>query len=200
MIRAGSAGEQEDAALRNGFVTISWNELPDLSKFRTREEVGEIYKKHYKEATPVSEGLKIGQVFRFANRVHKGDWVVLPSKFNPEIHIGEVTGEYHYKGQESDVLHWIPVKWHKTIPRSQFDEDLLYSFGSLLTLSNIKRNNALERVKALVTGKQIQFASQADEDNETGDDTLENAEPVILHLLKLKALFNLNLKIMPWKI
>ncbi|MEZ5012884.1 MAG: restriction endonuclease [Chitinophagales bacterium] len=177
MIRAGSNGELEEIALRKGLVAIRWNRLPDLNLFKTREALAEEYQKHYKEGTPVSEGLKVGQIFRFAQRVHVGDIVVLPSKFAPEIHVGEVTGPYQYKQVEEGVLHWIPVNWLKTIPRSQFDEDLLYSFGSLLTLSNIKRNNALERVKAMISGGKVKLSIPEEDDSEMGDDTLENAEP-----------------------
>jgi len=34
MVRAGSYGEQEQYALEKNIVTIGWNELQDLSKFK----------------------------------------------------------------------------------------------------------------------------------------------------------------------
>jgi restriction system protein len=43
----------------------------------------------------------------------------------------------------------------QTIPRVAFDQDLLYSFGSLLTVSQVSREKAAERVLALTKGKKI---------------------------------------------
>lgn len=175
MVRAGGHGEQEAIALERGLITIGWNKLPNLSRFKSREELKAEYDKHYKEDNVYSEGLKVGQIFRFAHRIEKGDVVVLPSKFSPDIHIGEVTGNYSYHEKEEEVKHCVPVKWHRTVPRAQFEEDLLYSFGSLLTVSNIKRNNALERVKALMHGKKID-APVIEEELEAGDDIVQNAQ------------------------
>jgi restriction system protein len=44
------------------------------------------------------------------------------------------------------IRHIRPVKWLKTIPRSQFDQDLLYSLGAFTTVCQIKRNDAENRV------------------------------------------------------
>jgi len=44
------------------------------------------------------------------------------------------------------------VKWLNTdIPRSNFDQDILYSFGAFLTVCEIKRNDAEARVRAMAT-------------------------------------------------
>jgi len=43
LVRAGSRGEQEEGALSKNVVTISWEELPDLSKVKTKEELSELY-------------------------------------------------------------------------------------------------------------------------------------------------------------
>ena len=42
------------------------------------------------------------------------------------------------------------MTWLETdIPRSNFDQDLLYSFGAFMTVCRIKRNRAEERLKAM---------------------------------------------------
>ncbi len=172
MIRAGKNGEQEQVALDKGLATLTWNAMPDMSKFKDRVELEAEYNKHYSEVNIYALGNKVGQLFRFSHRVQAGDLVVMPSKFSPDIHIGEVTGKYHYEQITPEVLHWIPVKWKVTLSRSVFEEDLLFSFGSLLTLCNIKRNNALERVKALMEGIKLELPL----DLETEDESLQNAE------------------------
>jgi restriction system protein len=48
------------------------------------------------------------------------------------------------------------VKWLKTdLPRTAFDQDVLYSFGALMTVCKIERNEAESRVRAIVEGKAI---------------------------------------------
>lgn len=153
MVRAGRHGEQEAICLQEGIITIGWNELPDLKQFKTKQDLKDEYLKQYSEKNATSLGLKVGQVWRFANEIKKNDLVVLPSKFTPEIHVGIINGIYKYQKIDDEVFHTISVIWKKTISRTEFEEDLLFSFGSLLTVSCISRNNAAERVNALLHGK-----------------------------------------------
>ncbi|MBA3648775.1 MAG: restriction endonuclease [Chitinophagales bacterium] len=154
-IRAGRYGEQEQTCINEGLVTISWNDLPDLKKFKTRDELFEEFQKHYPDPSNVKTGINVGQVWRFVNEIANGDLVALPSKSQPTIHIGKVTGDYKYerKDKDGEVIHWRPVKWLKSIPRVEFDQDLLYSFGSLLTVSQVSRTQAAERALAMIEGK-----------------------------------------------
>lgn len=151
-VRAGKRGEQEQACLNNNVVAIGWNELPDISKFKTKKELVESYRDYYPETPENKIGYQAGQVWRFANEISIGDLVALPSKFQPEINIGKVTGNYRYT-KIDNLQHIIPVKWLKAIPRSAFDQDLLYSFGSLLTVSQVNRSSAIERIMAIIDGQ-----------------------------------------------
>jgi restriction system protein len=154
-IRAGKYGEQEQVCLDEGLVTISWNDLPDLKKYKIKEELTAEYQNLYKEDNNIKSGIKVGQIWRFVNEIKVGDLVALPSKSQPIIHIGKVTGEYKFEPKDKEVLHWRPVKWLKSIPRIDFDQDILYSFGSLLTVSQVSREQAVERVLAMIEGKKL---------------------------------------------
>ena len=81
----------------------------------------------------------------------KGDLVILPLKFQPSIQIGEITGEYEFDTKcPNPFFHWRTVKWiGEAIPRSNFGQDLLYSFGAFLTICRIQRNNAEARIMAM---------------------------------------------------
>jgi restriction system protein len=47
-------------------------------------------------------------------------------------------------------FHWRPVKWiGEAIPRANFSQDLLYSFGAFMTICRIQRNNAESRILAM---------------------------------------------------
>lgn len=46
--------------------------------------------------------------------------------------------------------HCINVRWiQQDIPRSNFDQDILYSLGAFITVCRIKRNDAEKRIHKL---------------------------------------------------
>jgi len=46
------------------------------------------------------------------------------------------------------------VRWlTKDMPRNRFDQDLLYSLGAFMTVCQIQRNNAAQRIRALLAGQ-----------------------------------------------
>lgn len=50
--------------------------------------------------------------------------------------------------------HTRKVKWVRPdVPRTTFQQDLLYSFGAFLTVCRIRRNNAERRIAAVMEGK-----------------------------------------------
>jgi restriction system protein len=84
-----------------------------------------------------------------------GDYVVVPRKSNGTIAIGEVKSGYIFNPDaEGKYGHYREVRWINTdVPRSAFDQDLLYSLGAIMTICEIKRNDAEKRVKALANGQ-----------------------------------------------
>jgi restriction system protein len=46
LVRAGSHGKQERSALDNSVATIGWNEIPDVSKIKNKEELKDLYLKY----------------------------------------------------------------------------------------------------------------------------------------------------------
>lgn len=151
MVRAGRHGEQEDIALRENLVTIGWNDLGDLSKIKTKDELEKLYWETYPDAKKMQAANEVGQVWRFMQEIKKGDLVALPLKKQSVIAIGRIDDtRYQYKKIAENVRHIRKVKWIKNIPRSAFDQDLLYSFGAFMTVCTISRNDAENRVKALL--------------------------------------------------
>jgi restriction system protein len=183
-VRAGKNGEQEQICLDEGLITVGWNDLPDLKTFKTRDEIFNSYQALYEETSNVKAGINAGQLWRFVNEISIGDLIALPSKIQPSIHIGNVIGEYRYQQKTENVIHWRPVKWLKTIPRTEFDQDLLYSFGSLLTVSKVSREQAAKRVLALVEGgKAIKVEAIPIDEKEEEFDVEQYAVDQILKLI-----------------
>lgn len=157
LVRAGQHGAQEETALNQNVVTIGWNEFSDLSNLKTRDELAKIYWKEYPDVSNNKAGNQIGQIWRFVHDIQVGDLVALPLKTESSIAIGRVEGNYEYRKLTEEVRHIRRVKWIKTIPRSEFDQDVLYSFGAIMTVCRIERNDAEKRVVQLLEGRKIEI-------------------------------------------
>ena len=169
LVRAGSAGEREEVALQSRVVTIGgsrWNKLGDLSSIQTKEELRSIYERTVPESKKNTASNDIGQIWTFVDRIKPDDFVVLPLKLRSGIAIGKITGPYQYKTDSpSEITHFRSVEWIKTdLPRTAFDQDLLYSFGAFMTVCQIQRNNAEERVRAIIKGEKVTLAEEEKEE------------------------------------
>ncbi len=169
MARAGKRGSQESVAINENLVTIGWNELPDLTSIKTREQLDEIYWKTYPDAKKMEAANHLGQIWRFINEMKKGDLVALPLKSQSAINFGEIEGEYEYSPVADNVKHIRRVKWLKTIPRTAIDQDMLYSFGAFKTVCQIQRNNAEARIKKLLKTGVVAETDKDIDESETID-------------------------------
>ncbi len=150
LVRAGRYGEDENAAIEKGMVIIGWREVPGTIDVQNYEEMKEKLSEIYPENSSKAIMNFAAQFWAFISRIQKGDYVALPLKTRSMIAIGEVVGDYQYL----DGRHIRKVKWIKDdMPRNIFGQDLLYSFGAAMTVCQIKRNNAEERVKEILVGK-----------------------------------------------
>lgn len=152
LCRAGKRGKWEQSFLDENRIYLTWEGLNrNLSELQTKPELGEVLREVYPDAPKRRISQNTGQIWVFAQRMQIGDWVVLPSKMKPAIHIGEITSEYQFNANAVDpCFHYRNIKWIETdIPRTNFDSDLLYSFGALLTICEIKRNDADKRIRGM---------------------------------------------------
>jgi predicted Mrr-cat superfamily restriction endonuclease len=166
LIRAGRHGEQEALALEKGAAIIGWQELPDLSGIKDRDKLGELLSEVYPNEKQKTLSNWESQLWPVVHTIQPKDLVVLPLKTRSMIEIGRITGAYQYRKDIADRgLHTRPVKWIKELPRSAFDQDLLYSFGAFMTVCRIQRGQAEERVRALLENKPIATATPAAEES-----------------------------------
>jgi restriction system protein len=150
VVRAGRRGEQQETALNERLVCHAWNELPDYSGYKSKEELRQLYVQTYPQESEKQVISGLGQVWRFAREIQKGDLVALPLRTESSFAFGRVTGDYQYKLVASNVMHIRRVEWLKTVPRSRFPKDILFSMNSALTLFKVTRNDAENRVRAIL--------------------------------------------------
>jgi restriction system protein len=149
MIRAGPHGEDENSSLDNDLVIIGWREVPDLSEIDSKQNLRELLETLYPNAPDAKISNSLGQLWIFRGRIETGDLVVLPLKTRSAIAVGRILGPYAYVQDR----HVRKVEWLRTdIPRTDFGQDLLYSFGAFMTVCKIERNNAEARVNSMPAG------------------------------------------------
>ncbi|MGW0333108.1 CBS domain-containing protein [Streptomyces sp. NPDC003011] len=164
VVRAGEHGERERAALDEGILLVGWLGLGDLAETRTRDDIKAAVAAAYPDEGPYTVGNWTGQLYRFVHEIQPGDLVVLPLK-SWLVAIGRVTGDYEYRSAAADGMrHVRRVEWLVTdIDRQKFQSDLLDSMGSLLTVFELSRFGAAERVAALAEGRPDPGRPDADE-------------------------------------
>lgn len=168
LIRAGKHGEDENTALEKGLAIIGWHEMPNVSNVASYEEMKLKYSEVSADMSPKAIMNNAAQLWAFAKKIEKNDLVVLPLKTRSLIAIGQIIGDYEYlEGRHVRKVRWIK----EDIPRSVFGQDLLYSFGAFMTVCQIKRNQAEERVKTILAGKSDPYLAGKDLKISTGNDT-----------------------------
>lgn len=153
LARGGRNGEDEDTALENNLAIIGFRKVPSLTDVKDYQGVLQLVA----QANPGAKNRAVGnharQLWAFALAMNNGDLVVMPRRLVSHVAIGRVAGSYVFKKIGGDFRHTRPVKWiRQDVPRTAFEQDLLYSFGAALTVCSIHRNNAVQRVLSVMEG------------------------------------------------
>jgi len=179
LVRAGAHGEYEKKYLDENRIYLTWDGLnKDLSKVIDTEELRSVLEEAYPDSRKGRITNYLGQIWAFSKSIRIGDWVVLPSKQKSAIHIAEIKSDYvSIPNGEDPFFHYRDVEWiAQDIPRTNFDQDLLYSFGAFMTVCQIKRNNAEVRIKEmaannwLVKKSSISLVDTTEADEEPEDE------------------------------
>ena len=153
LVRSGKHGEHLGRFFADGRIYLTWSTAADTSLAAAKDFAGmrKIVREISPEDSPAKVGNTTGQFWAFVLGMKKGDLVITPDKSKPTIAIGEVTGDYVYDPSGEPLnRHFRTVKWlNQGVPRSNFDQDLLYSFGAIMTVCEVRRNNAEQRVRGM---------------------------------------------------
>lgn len=170
LIRAGRHGGDENTAIETGYAIVGWNEMPDVSKVKSYEEMKKKHEEIYPDMRPRAVQNHAAQLWAFMHRIKNGEIAVLPMKTRSLVAVGKVTGDYEYKdGRHVRKVNWIRPE----IPRTDFGQDLLYSMGAFMTVCQIQRNNAEDRFATVLAGKRdpgLDGRPGKPKDPDTGDD------------------------------
>lgn len=156
LARGGKFGENENYFLENNVVCMVWDGLvdKDLSNIKSQEDLKEVIKNTYQDSTKGTVSNWTGQIWVHLDKMKIGDLIVLPLKNSRKIAIGEIISEYIFDPKKKPYSHIRKIKWiKKELSRTQFDQDLLFSFGAFMTFCEITRNDAENRVRNIINLK-----------------------------------------------
>ena len=139
VVRGGKFGEYENRFLNESKVYLTRDGFKtDLNKIAEQSALRSTLDEFY----PTLPSSKISswsdQIWTFAHDIQQKDWIIVPSKLSPVIHVGEITGGYNYEKNNSDpYYHSREIKWiEKDIPRGYFPTDILYQLGGFKDIFN----------------------------------------------------------------
>jgi len=149
LVRAGAHGEFEKKFLEENRIFLTWDGLShDLGALKNRGQLRALLEQVYPDTPKGRITNNLGQIWAFSQGIAQGDWVVLPSKQKPAIHVAKVKGDYTFNPDGDDpFFHYREVEWIvQDVPRTNFDQDFLYSFGAFMTVCQVSRNDAEQRI------------------------------------------------------
>ena len=150
LVRLGRNGEHEVRAFEEGLLTVGFGLEEDVSAAKDRDALVAVMERLFPKATPSKRRNFAAQVNQFVNVAQDGDLVVSPIKTSSTVAVGRLAGPYR---PDEGMRPTRPVEWLRTdIPRDAFRQDLLYSLGAFMTVCEISRNDALERVRHVAAG------------------------------------------------
>lgn len=164
--------------VENGFVSIGWPRIGDISLLGDDREVLKARVLHtYPDAKPGAIPVWAGILRRFAFEMQVGDMVVYPHKPDSTVNIGRVTGGYEYDASAAEHPHHRQVEWLRThVPRTTFTQAARNEIGSAVTMFSVKNNVA--EFRDFMAGKLTPPATAAAAD-ESIEDAVEQASQAI---------------------
>jgi restriction system protein len=152
LVRTGKHGEHEQKFLDDNRVYITWSGLRhDLSTLADKNALKAVLRKTYPDLSKKAIGGSAGQIGIIWREMKPGDWVIVPSKRQPAVHVAEIESDYKYDESGDDSYrHYRDIRWIKQdIPTSNFDRDIARSMNALLTVCGIKRSDAERKVRGM---------------------------------------------------
>lgn len=162
LLKAAGTLEDEEIILENSVITIGWAEFPDLSSTKNEVQIKKIMLEKYPGMQEERSSAWAGEIHAFITKIKKGDLVAVPLKTRNEILVGKVTGDYQYRQLSDFISHIRSVRWLKTLPKGDFEEEYDIDFSSPETLSLIEERpeklSGLTEIKTLgVLIKELNF-------------------------------------------
>lgn len=189
MVRAGERGYLADEFAR-GFISIGWNDLGDLTKATTVDDIRAAYAKAYPDAKPGEVGNAVAMIHKFRSVLKPSDHVITYNPIRREYLVGNILGDYVFEpGKIKDQHHVRKVEWLGNVSRDQLSVASRNTLGSTLTLFSVPPDVWSDISTALRGDKASEkpFPEQtAEEESEGIEKSREDTEEQARELIKDK--------------
>jgi hypothetical protein len=137
VVRAGREGEAHEQFLENGEVAIGWNELGDLTRFESLDDLVAAYPTAFPDEPERAVGTCCREIWQFLHEIETGDTVIYPVKGEDHVVVGEVAGTARHRddGHYKTVR---PVHWFSNVSRSDFPDAQKKTLNLPLTCYEVK--------------------------------------------------------------
>ena len=156
VLRAGKDGVREKRALQENLGLPGLYYSEEVENAENLDEIKKAMRAAFPDWKRGQINTQAGQLYRFRTKFQVGDIVLMPSNHvRGAVYHGTVTGPVTIDRNEPDPeAHLrVPIEWSKEpFQRDELGIDLRRSITSLLTLSQVKRNNAHERILSVIDG------------------------------------------------
>ena len=143
VVRGGGGGEWEEDFLSGGMVAVDFGQRRSVSEHGSRESLREDVMAGGATRNAAD------QLWNFSQEIRNGDLIVLPRKRPRVIAVGQVLSVYEFR-PEMEAQHVRPVDWiTQDVPRANFGQDLLNSFGGLATVFRVRATDAESRIRKI---------------------------------------------------
>lgn len=185
VVRADSGGSRAQEFEQFRIAAIGYGDVGDVRGL-DRPSVLERVRAEHPDESESKLTSWTSQVFRFANEIEVGDWVLTPDGGTRELLIGLVTGEYEYHSTPDipGFHHVRRIEWNTRRSRDLLPQRVLYSLGALLT---VFRPNGRDHLLAFVEGRDqpdevsalVSSNGDGDSESELFEDVLSRSEELI---------------------
>jgi restriction system protein len=185
VVRAGSGGSRAQEFEQLAIASIGYGDVGDIRGL-DRPAVLELMRETHPDESDGTLTSYTSQVFRFANEIELGDWVLTPDGGTRELLIGRVAGDYEYQPEPAipGFHHVRRMEWQTRRTRDLLPRRVLYSLGALFT---VFRPNGREHLLAFIEGRELPdetatlTSSSGDGDSESDlfEDVLSRSEELI---------------------
>ena len=152
IVRHGLNGEHEEWALTQGRAAIGFDEVGDLTGVGSKDSVRQRVNASFPLDPAGRQIIFTSQLWAMRGGIQPGDLVILPMKTTRKLALGICTSGYEYLPHEGHHRrHTISVDWKtQDVSRSGIKQDLLNTINGAMTVFQAKRNNAEERLRAVL--------------------------------------------------
>jgi len=165
MVRADVGGRLFDEFKSQGIVAIGWQNLNDLSVFKSRDDFFTAVVKAKPDLRRTQAIVSASQAYRFVREMAVGDRMLTYDPSERVYAVGTIASEYIFDPTREEFRNIRRIKWEGSVARDQLSVATRNSLGAISTLFQAP-TEAAEEIEQLLKGKPPAPADKVDEKEE----------------------------------